>query len=184
MLVVAGAATIALQLAPGISGLYAIPPIAAALLAGGICAAQRSKGARAASPRARPEILLKTAIESTPNGLCIFDADLRGRRQQQPLRHDAYRVTPGADPARDLAARDLRQPRGRLLLPAGCGAVCRPLPRQGRFPGDGPRDGRALQWQRHRRQPPSHARRRIDRGSPAPPMRGSRKPAPTPSSRN
>jgi diguanylate cyclase (GGDEF)-like protein/PAS domain S-box-containing protein len=27
--------------------------------------------------RARPEILLRTAIESTPNGLCIFDADLR-----------------------------------------------------------------------------------------------------------
>jgi diguanylate cyclase (GGDEF)-like protein/PAS domain S-box-containing protein len=33
--------------------------------------------ARAASLHARPEILLKTAIESTPNGLCIFDADLR-----------------------------------------------------------------------------------------------------------
>ena len=25
----------------------------------------------------QPEILLKTAIESTPDGLCIFDADLR-----------------------------------------------------------------------------------------------------------
>ena len=34
-------------------------------------------GTRAAPLHARPEILLKTAIESTPNGLCIFDADLR-----------------------------------------------------------------------------------------------------------
>lgn len=76
MLVVAGAAAIGLQLAAGISGLYTILPIAAVLLAGGIYAAQRSKGARTAS-QARPEILLKTAIESTPNGLCIFDADLR-----------------------------------------------------------------------------------------------------------
>jgi diguanylate cyclase (GGDEF)-like protein/PAS domain S-box-containing protein len=33
--------------------------------------------ARAASVHARPEPLLETAIESTPNGLCIFDADLR-----------------------------------------------------------------------------------------------------------
>jgi len=34
-------------------------------------------GASAASRRARPEILLNTVIESTPAGLCIFDADLK-----------------------------------------------------------------------------------------------------------
>src|SRR5665647_2109473 len=31
----------------------------------------------APAARARPEVLLNTAIESTPNGLCIFDADLK-----------------------------------------------------------------------------------------------------------
>ena len=34
-------------------------------------------GVGAASLRARPEILLKTVIESTPIGICIFDADLK-----------------------------------------------------------------------------------------------------------
>ncbi len=37
----------------------------------------RMIGARAPLMFAQPEILLNTAIESTPNGLCIFDADLR-----------------------------------------------------------------------------------------------------------
>ncbi|QWG15048.1 EAL domain-containing protein [Bradyrhizobium sediminis] len=78
ILAAAGLAAIALQLAPGISGLYASLLVIAVLLAGGIYARQGSKGAQhAASSYTRPEMLLATAIESTPNGLCIFDADLR-----------------------------------------------------------------------------------------------------------
>lgn len=77
VLAVAGSAAIALQLSPGISGLYAIPAAVAVLLAGSIYAGRGSTGTHAASLHARPEILLATAIESTPNGLAIFDADLR-----------------------------------------------------------------------------------------------------------
>ena len=43
----------------------------------GIGRRRASIGARAESVQTQPEILLKTAIESTPDGLCIFDADLR-----------------------------------------------------------------------------------------------------------
>ena len=43
----------------------------------GIGRRRPSIGACAESVRTQPEILLKTAIESTPDGLCIFDADLR-----------------------------------------------------------------------------------------------------------
>lgn len=78
VLAVAASAAIALQLAPGVSGFYGILSAVALLLAGSIYARQGSQGTRpAASLHARPEMLLATAIESTPNGLCIFDADLR-----------------------------------------------------------------------------------------------------------
>lgn len=77
VLAVAGSAAIALQLSPGVSGLYAIPAVVAVLLAGSIYAMQGLRGTHAASSYARPEMLLATAIESTPNGLGIFDADLR-----------------------------------------------------------------------------------------------------------
>jgi diguanylate cyclase (GGDEF)-like protein/PAS domain S-box-containing protein len=78
MLAVAGLAAIALQLVPGISGPYAILPGVALLVAGAIHAGRGANGTQPpASLHARPEMLLATAIESTPNGLCIFDADLR-----------------------------------------------------------------------------------------------------------
>ena len=77
VLAVAGSAAVALQLSPGVSGLYAIPAVVAVLLAGSIYARRGLKGTHAASSYARSEMLLATAIESTPNGLGIFDADLR-----------------------------------------------------------------------------------------------------------
>ena len=77
LLTVAGSAAIAIPMVSGASGLDAVLPIAALLLAGIICLRQGSKRVPAAPLHARPEILLATAIESTPNGLCIFDADLR-----------------------------------------------------------------------------------------------------------
>ncbi len=77
VLAVAGSTAIALQLSSGISGLYAIPAVVAILLAGSIYARQGLRGTPADSSYARPEMLLATAIESTPNGLGIFDADLR-----------------------------------------------------------------------------------------------------------
>ena len=121
-------------------------------------------GARAASLRARPEILLETAIESTPNGLCIFDADLRVVVSNSHFA-EMYGLTPAqtrpGTPLREI----LEQPRGRVLLPAECGAVRRRLPQESRFPGDAPYHRRTQERKHYRCQPPSHARWRIDRGS-------------------
>lgn len=77
MVAIAGLAAIALLLMPGSAGLVAVVPIIALLLAGGFCLRQSSKGASAAAMYPPPDMLLATAIESTPNGLCIFNADLR-----------------------------------------------------------------------------------------------------------
>ncbi|MDP3694255.1 EAL domain-containing protein [Bradyrhizobium sp.] len=77
MVAIAGLAAIALLLMPGAAGLVAVVPIIALLLAGGFCLRQSSKGASAAAMYPPPDMLLATAIESTPNGLCIFNADLR-----------------------------------------------------------------------------------------------------------
>lgn len=64
-----GLAAVALQATLGIFGLYVVLLILAGLLAGSLW--QRAAGKHTASLYAR------TVIESTPNGLCIFDADLR-----------------------------------------------------------------------------------------------------------
>ncbi len=67
--VVVGLTAVAFQMTTGISGLCMVPLMLAGVFAGSICIRQRSIDARTAS--------LYAAIESTPNGLCIFDADLR-----------------------------------------------------------------------------------------------------------
>jgi len=77
LLAVVGLTAVALQATIGISGLYVVPLILAGLLISSTYVRQRSIRAPASSSHARSETLLNMAIESSANGLCIFDADLR-----------------------------------------------------------------------------------------------------------
>jgi diguanylate cyclase (GGDEF)-like protein/PAS domain S-box-containing protein len=70
-----GLTVVALQ-AIGIIGLQIGLPVLAAISIG-VYFKRRSNSELTASLHARPEVLLKIVIESAPNGLCIFDADLR-----------------------------------------------------------------------------------------------------------
>ena len=77
ILMAAGLTAVVLQTTSGISGLYVVLPIFAGLLLDGVNARRNSDGDGAASLHARSDILLNSAIESSPHGMCIFDADLR-----------------------------------------------------------------------------------------------------------
>jgi diguanylate cyclase (GGDEF)-like protein/PAS domain S-box-containing protein len=73
----AGLIAVVLQTTSGISGLYVVLPILAGLVLDGINARRNPIGAGAESSHARSDVLLNSAIESTPHGFCIFDAELR-----------------------------------------------------------------------------------------------------------
>ena len=114
---VAGLAAVALQPTAGISGLYVILLILAVLFAGSIFIWRRSIGARKASLQMRSEILLNTAIESTPNGLCIFDADLR-----VVISNSHFAEMYGLTPAQTRPGTSLRE-----ILDSRVAASCCPL---------------------------------------------------------
>jgi PAS domain-containing protein len=73
--------------------------------------------ARAAPLHTRSEILLKTAIESTPNGLCIFDADLK-----VVVRNGRFAEMYGLTPAQTRPGTSLRE-----ILESRVAASCCPL---------------------------------------------------------
>lgn len=121
-------------IAPGTFGLYVVLPVLAVLLLSSVYLGQRSVDAGPASSQTRPEILLKTVIESTPSGLCIFDADLRVVISNSHF-SEMYGLTP-AQTRPGTSLRNSRQSRGGVLLPGECRGARRRLPRQSRFAAD------------------------------------------------
>ncbi len=73
--------------------------------------------ARAAPLHTRSELLLETAIESTPNGLCIFDADLK-----VVVRNSRFAEIYGLTPAQTRPGTSLRE-----ILESRVAASCCPL---------------------------------------------------------
>lgn len=70
---------------------------------------------RAAPLRTRSEILLNTAIESTPNGLCIFDADLK-----VVVRNSRFGEMYGLTPAQTRPGTSLREILERRVATSCC----------------------------------------------------------------